>query len=412
MFHSPSPGSTPPSPPPLSSTGMSTPEDPSPPWEEGGTSTLVRSSSSPSSRTTTGRLIDDLIVDILSRVPAKTLGRFKCVSKHWLSLTSDPIHRRKLPQTLAGFFYNCPSRDGHLNSFVQYTSVTRICRPLICTSLAFLPNHRHAILLDGCNGLLLVFWRPSPQGTECYYAVCNPATETWVALPDLNQDNKEDILHLALSFDPAVSSSHFHVFVLLKKRTRWEEEWDPYWCGVEVYSSETGIWVHKENGWNGDIMLTDHHSASVFLNGYMHFHAFDRESHRCLAQSQGCLHYANFKRGERGAEILLVVYVLKDYGSKKWMLKHSVEISYIFGGHPVHTNPNFDWVMIHPDCNLIFFTVGQGVTFMCYNMDRREVKMIPDTADCLAPYIYPICATVLRVTIFTLWMKQGHFLWC
>ena len=54
----------------------------------------------------------------------------------------------------------------------------------------------------------------------------------------------------------------------------------------------------------------------------------------------------------------------------------------------VHMNPYFDWVMIHPDCNLIFFTVGEGVPFVCYNMDTQEVEMVPDSINCLPPYFF------------------------
>nr|CAB3455904.1 unnamed protein product [Digitaria exilis] len=50
------------------------------------------------------RLPDDPLVEILSRVPIKSLCRFKCVSKAWRDLISNPLHRRKLPQTLEGFF--------------------------------------------------------------------------------------------------------------------------------------------------------------------------------------------------------------------------------------------------------------------------------------------------------------------
>jgi F-box interacting protein len=272
------------------------------------------------------------------------------------------------------------------------------CRPLINTSLTFLPNHRHVILLDACNGLLLCLWFTSAQGTEFRYVVCNPATGKWVALPDPNQVNKEDVLHLGLSFDPAVSS-HFHVFAFLKEKAG----------GVEVYSSETGTWVYKDNCWNGDIMLANHPSASVFLDGYMHFHAFHREPYHCLAvvdtkgetaahfrvpggiyegfiqKSQGCLHYVNFQRDEGSGVIRLVVYVLKDYGSKEWTLKHSSETAYIFGENLAYLHPHFEWIMIHPDCNLIFFTVGHGI--WCYNMDRRQVKLITGTEYCMGPYL-------------------------
>ncbi|WVZ95906.1 hypothetical protein U9M48_041613 [Paspalum notatum var. saurae] len=51
-------------------------------------------------------LPDDAIVDILSCVPAKSLCRFKCVSKGWRDLISDCLRCKKLPQTLEGFFYD------------------------------------------------------------------------------------------------------------------------------------------------------------------------------------------------------------------------------------------------------------------------------------------------------------------
>ena len=50
-------------------------------------------------------LTDDLIVEILSRLPAKSICRFKCVSWHWYGLITNPEHRKKIPQTLSGFFY-------------------------------------------------------------------------------------------------------------------------------------------------------------------------------------------------------------------------------------------------------------------------------------------------------------------
>ncbi|KAF8722243.1 hypothetical protein HU200_022551 [Digitaria exilis] len=58
-----------------------------------------------SAATAAADLTDDLIVEILSRLPVKSICRFKCVSRHWRGLISDPAHRKKLPQTLSGFFY-------------------------------------------------------------------------------------------------------------------------------------------------------------------------------------------------------------------------------------------------------------------------------------------------------------------
>ncbi|OEL24292.1 hypothetical protein BAE44_0014690 [Dichanthelium oligosanthes] len=45
----------------------------------------------------TASLPNDSIVEILSRVPAPSIHRFKCVSKAWCDLIADPLHRKRLP---------------------------------------------------------------------------------------------------------------------------------------------------------------------------------------------------------------------------------------------------------------------------------------------------------------------------
>ncbi|XP_047057212.1 F-box protein At5g07610-like [Lolium rigidum] len=323
------------------------------------------------------RLTDDLLLEILSRVPAKSLCRFKCVSSHWLGLIDHPDHRKNLPQTLAGFFYTRSTVDEWvrgLESPVHFASVSGRRRE---TSFAFLSNrHPRLDLLHCCNGLLLGCWYDaSNQGNEFGYVVFNPANEKWVALP--SSDHSE-FIRPRLGFDPAFSP-HFHVFEWVDEQDfEWEsdEREDPDLAGVAVYSSETGEWAYKEKTWNQHIRLTDD-PATVFLNGYLHFLADDQELSDCLAvRSQGRLNYANFRRDEDGAALRLAVYVLENYQSREWILTHSVETSYLFGGVDVQLDVDFCWIAIHPDCNLVFFTVGCDNTLVCYNMDRRQVKVI------------------------------------
>ncbi|XP_037467342.1 F-box protein At2g16450-like [Triticum dicoccoides] len=105
------------------------------------------------------RLTDDLLVEILSRVPVKSLCRFKCVSNHWLSLIHHPEHRKKLPQTPAGFFYGSAiTSEWLLKSPVHFTDFPGRLSPPFDTSCTFLPDHGRVELLDCCNGLLLCRW--------------------------------------------------------------------------------------------------------------------------------------------------------------------------------------------------------------------------------------------------------------
>ncbi|XBH98323.1 hypothetical protein VPH35_127852 [Triticum aestivum] len=55
--------------------------------------------------TTPALFPEDVLVEILSRVPYVSLFHFKCVSKQWLALCSAPDVRKRSPQTLSGFFY-------------------------------------------------------------------------------------------------------------------------------------------------------------------------------------------------------------------------------------------------------------------------------------------------------------------
>jgi len=169
-------------------------------------------------------LYDDLMVDILSRVPVKDLRRSKCVSKPWRDLIADPLHRKKLPQTLEGFFHG--SADGRC-SYGYFTSLLGRgeCVPLVDPSFSFLmvklPGVKHMVLLDSCNGLLLF---GCTREEKFGYIVCHPATEELVTVPassgscppppplekSYDDTDRGRYAHTFLMFDPA-ASSHFNL---------------------------------------------------------------------------------------------------------------------------------------------------------------------------------------------------------
>ena len=117
--------------------------------------------------TSGGHLPDELVVEILARLPAKSLCRFKCVSRSWRRLICDPAHRAKLAQTLSGFFAflrRC-REDPSPPHVVGLPRGGNDGPPLVDTALSFLPPTCGQIeLIDSCNGLLLLLcWgTPSP----------------------------------------------------------------------------------------------------------------------------------------------------------------------------------------------------------------------------------------------------------
>ncbi|KAF8668783.1 hypothetical protein HU200_051974 [Digitaria exilis] len=164
-------------------------------------------------RNPASELTEDLLVEILSRVPYKSLCRFRCVSRGWSVLISHPEHRRELPNSLVGFFFASHDDTRYPESARHFVNVSSRDRspPFIHPSLSFLPNPDcdHLQLLFSCNGLVLCSYYQS--GAPVTYIVVNPATEKWVDVPVSPRWSDKPPTIVRLGFDPAISS-HFHVF--------------------------------------------------------------------------------------------------------------------------------------------------------------------------------------------------------
>ncbi|CAL4931823.1 unnamed protein product [Urochloa decumbens] len=359
----------------------------------------------PEKRNTAASLTDDLLIEILRRLPVRSVCRFKCVSRSWRYLISDPVHRKKLPHTLTGFFHHSWNGERFPSSAHHFTNVTGKGAPFIFPSFSFLPvPSDDVVLLDSCNGLLLCCcFVPGPRERDgdqpFHYAVCNPATEKWVMLPD-GSWTSGDARTARLGFDPAVSS-HFHVV---------EYVVDESACcitGVEIYSSKTGSWRFKENEWGDDVMLNQT-TRSVFLNGFMHMLTFaeeivvvdmEGETWRAIPvpsdadfgfiyQAQGRLCFLNVNDADASK---LSIWILEDHGTSEWTLKHSVRTTFLFRGKNLRFFMDYKVIAGHPEYNLIYFIYGWDRTLMAYEMDRKEVRVIRnlghDSSEPFLPYV-------------------------
>ncbi|XP_047056246.1 uncharacterized protein LOC124662453 [Lolium rigidum] len=209
------------------------------------------------------KLTDDILADIFSRVPYKSSRCCKCVSTRWRDLFSHPDHRKKMPQSIAGFFYEDYNADRFPKTARYFINIPGKCYHLIDPSLSFLPKCERLDIMDCCNGLLLCrCWKETDPETVDY-VVCNPATKKWVVVPSTEWSSKVDVTRLG--FDSAVSA-HFHVFEFIREE------------------------------------------------GQLHFTcSTDSESDDIICQESSDSDSSN-----------LLVWVLEDYSTEKWTLKHTV----------------------------------------------------------------------------------------
>ncbi|KAL7096289.1 hypothetical protein ACP275_10G071400 [Erythranthe tilingii] len=139
-----------------------------------------------SERTAEPTLPDDLIVDILLRLPVKSLGKFKCVSKQWRRLITDPrfnsLHREL-----------CSQNPSIL--MVKKYPLLREPHMRKCTTVdlcafnfnGFRKNHEFSLYLDDDEKNIEML--PSKRGLVCFvsesgFYACNPSTQITTKLPE------------------------------------------------------------------------------------------------------------------------------------------------------------------------------------------------------------------------------------
>jgi F-box interacting protein len=380
------------------------------------------------SKTTAGAgvagLPDDPVLEILSRVPAKSVCRFKCVSKAWRDLIADPNNRKRLRHAMQGLFvqtYADELDDEELGKddlgrirfrFINLTAVRSV--PLdIDPCFSFLTEMTgiKAFLLDSCNGLILFGQSQDPSLLLLLdgYIVCNPTTRQWSAVPACG--SREAISHTYLAFDPVVSS-HFHLVQLQIPDVQENV------VSLHVYSSETGTWSHNQidkqkeqgqlEGWHHQFTLDPLQHQCAFVNGFLHLIVWGSNVHHILAvdgqgkarrmitvpgladgrhehnfvcyfgQSQGHLHCMILESADK-KNVELSTWVLQDYDTQEWVLKNTVNSLDVFGD--MGGVLEFQVIYIHQDCNLVFIFDQLNYELVAYDMDRKEASVIATLED-------------------------------
>ncbi|XP_047092863.1 F-box protein At1g47340-like [Lolium rigidum] len=294
-------------------------------------------------------LPDDLVVEILSRLPLKSFCRFKCVCKSWLSFSSDLHYRQKLPRNPIGLLYQ---KREHGTS-IHLAGLPSGDRD-IDTTLSFVPCHKFPLELKDCsNGLILCY-----HGGIMYSEgisdpiVCNPATQEWMEIPYAEPGTALNEINLKLCFDP-LWSQHFYVFKF---------ESSPSPDPDHGTSTEVKVFFSEDSTWSTCLWETDDAfwGDSLFVNGVLYVghlwghcllaleapgtrtqllndrtiqlpgipYATDQKFYcydGCLCQSSGVLCYAQ----QELDGCMLRIWSLE--GADRWVVKHRLSVNDVFG---------------------------------------------------------------------------------
>ncbi|KAK6122201.1 hypothetical protein DH2020_044053 [Rehmannia glutinosa] len=206
--------------------------------------------------------IDDLLMQILKRVPIKPLIRFKLVSKHWNYLISSPKFyrlRNPNPNPAAGLFFECST----VNPRYKYVPFSLNKSTNI---LPFIEEPSNIRILESCNGLLLCYSFDVAVDNDGRYFVYNPTVNKLLKLPKLYEGDGilERVLGMSLAFDPS-KSPHYKVVCVRGLIPCFR----PFKRQFEVYSSETGgSWRKCGEPFLSEVNFQD---GGVYWNGAIHW---------------------------------------------------------------------------------------------------------------------------------------------
>ncbi|WOL03618.1 F-box protein [Canna indica] len=318
---------------------------------------------------------DVLSMEILPRLPLKSLFRFKCVGKSWHRLIADDDHlRRRLPLLTTAVFYHSDSTSKE----PRFACTSSDAGELQESALDFFPFHRNSTIIDCCGGLLLSY----ATSTSSFY-VLSPITKRWVTLPPARKST-----HLAvLAFDP-YHSKEFKVISFAG--------WLPQGAQLEVFSSETSEWAERSVEWGigSDAMTATlryfagvlyilafpNYIVAVDLDGGMQCRRIQLpetvKPEGCIDKSGGFLHYTCNEGSRIRIWVLEDDDAVGDGGRGKWALKHSVEVGAISRKLPaklLQQQQQLHLMALHPERDVVYLRSQEGL--VAYDMSKEEAEV-------------------------------------
>lgn len=281
-------------------------------------------------------LPNNIVRDILLRLPLKSLLRFKFACKSWLSLISDPQFRLdhlnlnlSKKNNILKYGFIAPTSDPSRDSLSFYSHDVESGSAPVESEYPFQGSYLNAQILGSCNGLLLIgncsnnlfLWNPS---TREYKKISSPffaddAYALWALGYDSSTDDYKVVQIVTLLSEINCTSAISFSF----KRNSWR---GVEFC-YEAFNNRVGILVNESPHW-----IVDKGVLNVYTNEPIRaISCFDmktekfREVPSPSGRIQGmnvelgtlgdCLCMATMGRSEWGDCVL--VSVMKEYGVKE-----------------------------------------------------------------------------------------------
>ena len=329
---------------------------------------------------------DDVVVEILARLPVKSLLRFRCICKLWRSIISDSsfieLHRT-LSVTRAGgnLFLLCFPSVAHwpwrLLFYIDHSEEEGRCN-------AFRNDFSLSGFSECINGLICQD-DPQPQ-------VCNLSTKERVILPTTAMDFPKWIQtssHCSLGFEPRNNT-----YKILRT-------WKVYWSSLD-WSPRFEIFTLGSNTWRSLIpesnISVPGNRHSVCVGGTMYWNnlreknvvAFDvaeerfrlvpspcRTIHSAIVQLDGRVAMVNYHGLVDGGDSMRV-WVLEDDRNGTWSMEKKIVFPSIWRdvkrGMPSFCHLIFETTH---GAELVFFPQSESsekIYVVYYDIERRRMR--------------------------------------
>lgn len=211
-----------------------------------------------------GDSLDDMMIEILTRLPVKSLIRFRCVCKSWYTSFKSP-----------NFIYKHLNNDENTRLVVSYETVIEergveypfsyIClvpdETLVDLSLQDLHPHTPVAIIGPCDGIFFLL------NSNTLITLWNLATKEYRDLPKCRASlpRYTKILRSSIGFGIDLGNNDYKLVMIL---TLWDEKRDTFYklSHIAMFNFNTNVW-RGFKGFEMEYEYLDNKLDSTHLNG-------------------------------------------------------------------------------------------------------------------------------------------------